>query len=755
MTASAAITIDGIAEVDYGSAVSTQALGTSAIDNNVSTNIGLANGSELDAAYGFISNGVLYLTIAGNFNSAWNSAPYNTLHTFFMSDAGGTNSLPTFSDGGFNGRRNNMVGMTFDTGFNPNHWIYVNSGSASDTNPITMYVDYLAVNSNGPYAFLGNVDPPISQPAAILTNVYFGNVMQFAMDNSNTGGVNATTCTTNETGALQSVAASAVRSGIEMAIPLATIGSPTGAVRVLAFVTDQEMVYIYNQALGPFNGAPNCEDMLGNTILTSAFDFNAYSGQQYFSFTVPPCSVIVANPTFGDFTFTGGVATVSTYNSGGCGLTVTASTNWITIVSGSSIPSGNGSFTYRVATNFVVGSTRVGQIYIRNTEPGTGRIVTNTVTVTQLGATATALSPNFEIDGIAEASYGCPIVVQQIGTGFGDRTTNALFDGLSVPGNSELDAAYGMIQNDVLFLTLAGNMEFNGNAIVIYLMTGPGGVSTLSTNNNQGIGGNHVRALALQGFTFDGGFAPNYCLVANGDHSPRFYLDFFELWPGGTNSAGVATNGYFVGSTINTNGTLFGGSNPFGIQGTINNSNTNGVDGNSCPTNTTTGLVQSIAAAEVRTGLEIGIPLTALGSPTGAIYVCAFVGGGGSHTYLSNQFLPSIGSDTNCQNNLTNTNNLNLAIFPSGPHYFAVGPQMRITGISRAGNNINVSYQTAASTNLTYQVQRASALTTNTSWSNVGGLSLGNGGVVTTPIINGATNNPAQFYRVRQTPLCP
>jgi hypothetical protein len=207
-----------------------------------------------------------------------------------------------------------------------------------------------------------------------------------------------------------------------------------------------------------------------------------------------------------------------------------------------------------------------------------------------------------------------------------------------------------------------------------------------------------------------------------------------------------------LGSTTTTNGTLVGGQNQFGIQGTINNSGTTGVDGNSCPTNAQN-VVQSVNAATVTTGYELGIPLAAIGSPTGAIYVCAFISGSGNHTYLSNQFLPAIATDS-CQSNLTNTNNLNLAIFPGGPHYFTVGPEMRIKRISIVATNVVLSYQTAASTNLTYQVQRTSAIT-NTTWSSVGGLQLGTGGLITFTNFNGATNSPAQFYRVRQTPLCP
>src|SRR5258708_6581488 len=62
------IVLDGRLDAQYGSAIVTQKLGTSTF-KNTETNIDAANGSELDAAYGTISNGVLYLFIAGNIDS--------------------------------------------------------------------------------------------------------------------------------------------------------------------------------------------------------------------------------------------------------------------------------------------------------------------------------------------------------------------------------------------------------------------------------------------------------------------------------------------------------------------------------------------------------------------------------------------------------------------------------------------------------------------------------------------------------------
>jgi hypothetical protein len=582
------------------------------------------------------------------------------------------------------------------------------------------------------------------------------------LNNANVAGVDGTPCYTNAVGAAQSVAAAAVTTGVELAIPLPVIGYPTGNVYICSFITDKYFQTMYNQVLGPvWDGTTTyCQSFLAGGS-PAYVDFSALPGQQYFTVTVPPCDVILASPTSASFASTGGVGSVTVANYGGCAITVTTNSPWLSVTSSSGLGSGNGSFSYKVDTNSTIW-VRVGQFIITDTE-GSGNIVTQTVTITQQGIAAPPLGV-ITVDGTAESTYGCPIVVQTLGTGFGDNSSTNL---QPVSGGSELDAAYGIIQNNVLFLTFAGNLEGgnvagNYNEIEVFLMTGPGGASTLTNVNPSAVGGNAINALASQGFTFDGGFAPNYWIGANGGGSPyTLYFDFAQLWPGGTNGTGVATNGYYLGSTTSTNGTLLGGTNPFGIQATINNSNTNGVDGGpgggvGCTTNYA-GVAESTVAATVRTGIELGIPLAAIGSPTGTVYVLAFISGGGNHTYLSNQFIPPVATNdmvvVNCQANLGNTS-VNLGTLAGGPHYFVIGPEMRVTGIVKSGGDINVSWQTAVSTNWSYQLQRTSTLTTSV-WVNVGSSTNAGGGGVTQPDPNGATNRPSLFYRVKQTPLCP
>ncbi len=91
----AQIVIDGSADAQYGPPVTSQQLGTSTF-KNTETNLDAANGSELDAAYGTISNGVLYLVLAGNLDSGGTDSSGNAfdkLQIFFMTGPGGDHTL--------------------------------------------------------------------------------------------------------------------------------------------------------------------------------------------------------------------------------------------------------------------------------------------------------------------------------------------------------------------------------------------------------------------------------------------------------------------------------------------------------------------------------------------------------------------------------------------------------------------------------------------------------------------------------------
>ena len=759
------LTIDGTADADYGSAIVSQQLGTSTY-KNTETNIDAAGGSELDAAYGTISNGVLYLVLAGNMDSGGADAsenPYDKLHIFFMTGPGGDHTLGTnYNTAADSGQINLMgvggnasdgnPGLTFDTGFAPNYWIGVTIGPAGAAP--TMYVNYEVICSNCFGAYLGNVSPGLGQ-----TNNIFVDTMGFgiraALNNSNTNGVQMDPAGCYVNGAPFNP--QNVKTGLELAIPLSAIGSPTGQVSICAFFTDEHYASMYNQVLAPINGGTlECQSSFGQV---DAVDFSTLPGTHTFTFTVPPCNDFLLTPTTASFGSSGGASNVSVVDSGACSWTATSGVSWVTITGGAS-GVGNGTVSYSVSSNTSI-NARTGNITIA------GQIVTQSVTVTQSGVVLPPLS-GIIIDGTVDSGYGCPVAVQMIATSYGKNTSTNFINATG----SELDAAYGLVKDNVLFLLLAGNIQAGGNRVHIFFMTGPGGENTLTNVNPNSFDTFSGRSVLNwmgptnsppgPGLTFDPGFAPNYYMNVSCS-SVTSSFNYAQLWPGGTNASGIATNGYFLGRTSSTNGTLTGGTNPFVIQATINNSNTNGVDASvhiGCYTN-----AQGVAGGEitqaltVTTGIEIGIPLAALGNPTGSVAICAFVGNNGIGLQMSNQILGPFGTNdpTFCMmgpGRTTNTPYVVLSNYP-GQHYFYVGPEMRVTSVGVSNNNVNVSYLTENNTNLLYRVERTTGnYSTNSVWIPLSGFTPGTGGIITQTDTLGGTNKPDALYRVRQSPNC-
>src|ERR1017187_2700283 len=112
-------TIDGVLDAQYGSAIVTQQLNTSTSDNTEGL-IDRANGTELDAAYGTISNGVLYLFLAGNLDSddVADNITYDKLQIFFMTGPGGDHTLGTNYNGSVDfGHFNRPNGVTRGSSF--------------------------------------------------------------------------------------------------------------------------------------------------------------------------------------------------------------------------------------------------------------------------------------------------------------------------------------------------------------------------------------------------------------------------------------------------------------------------------------------------------------------------------------------------------------------------------------------------------------------------------------------------------------
>jgi hypothetical protein len=453
----------------------------------------------------------------------------------------------------------------------------------------------------------------------------------------------------------------------------------------------------------------------------------------------PPTCAYSLSPVSAMSPQVGGTGSITLTTGSGCPWAVTSSVPWVVISSAAS-GTGSSSINYSVGTN----TTASGR-------SGTVTIADQTFTVNQYGQ---APGAGVVINGtVATNFYGCvPLSVQAIGTDFGDNTMGQV----DAANGSELDSAYGRIANGVLYLVFGGNLDSDYTKLEIFFDTGaPGGENTL-TNINPNVDP-YYGSSALQimgaggaggtngtpGLTFDTGFAANYWMDVDCGGSPfTVYANYAQLYPGGGGS-----NGYYLGQTIgDTNGTLFGGTNnPYGIQVAINNSNVGGVDSSStCYEDPGT-----YGQGSVMTGIELAIPMAALGSPTGAVLVCAFINGQDNDD-VSEQVLGPIWDGTGlfCTNSLGQASSVNFANEP-GTHYFVVGPGMSITGVAKSGRNINVTWQTGTNSNLVYQLQRTSTLTP-ASWSNIGSPTNATG-LAVTQTDTSATTNSTLFYRVSES----
>ena len=215
------------------------------------TGFGL-NYSELDAAYGFVTNGVLYLFLPGNLQNNGNN-----INLFIA----GTNGLATLNaENPGNLALNNlsvMNGSAFSAGFTAVYAFNINN-----TNH-TLTVSQYNLTANPAGDALGS----LTESGNIVAN---GNV-----DNSVVVGFN------NNNSKSQAANVGAGSTGLELAIPLSLIGNPVGPIKVLVCINGYQEAYLSNQFLpGLTSGTAN----LG----TATFNFSSIAGQ---FFTVPAASV--------------------------------------------------------------------------------------------------------------------------------------------------------------------------------------------------------------------------------------------------------------------------------------------------------------------------------------------------------------------------------------------------------------------------------------------------------------------------------
>lgn len=127
----ATVTVDGQLDPEYGPALSTQTTQTSFVDANPAFSpnpVRYADGSELDAAHGYIADGALHLLLAGNMGFCCPTmfSHQEEFDLFIDSKPGGQHTLradnPTIACCA-GGLLNSLAGLTFDAGIEPDYWL--------------------------------------------------------------------------------------------------------------------------------------------------------------------------------------------------------------------------------------------------------------------------------------------------------------------------------------------------------------------------------------------------------------------------------------------------------------------------------------------------------------------------------------------------------------------------------------------------------------------------------------------------------
>jgi len=225
-------------------------------------------------------------------------------------------------------------------------------------------------------------------------------------------------------------------------------------------------------------------------------------------------------------------------------------------------------------------------------------------------------------------AYGPPLVVQTT-----QSTIKYCCGQLYGSNSGELDAAYGYVDGGALHLLLTGNMPLAWNLegieawepIDIFLDTRPGGQNQLLPNNPV-VQPYWYDLTPLTGLRFDAGLEPDWWFEVGGS---GFYFPVVATAMAELPTAGGGAGTYLGTILSGASQPLAGGTNPFGVSMALNDSNTVGVTRGCGPW----------SGEEIHSGIELIIPLAAIGNPEGCVRVCAFLAQYNNQSGLHNQVL--------------------------------------------------------------------------------------------------------------------
>ena len=269
VSASAAPIVDGNRDALYGAPITVQTVQTQFGDNF----------SELDAGYGRIEDGKLFLMLTGNIE-----ANFNRLEIFLDSKAGGQTAF----DSSGNDNAGRMDGLVFDAGFAADYHLILRRGTDAGNQKFDLDFANLGAQSASGYfdiligsGFVGVGSTGLGVNASPIEVGY---------DDSNIAGV------TGGTAAADPIAAAAVSTGVELAINLADLGYVGGPIHVMAGVNGGGHDFWSNQFLA---GLPAPRGNLGgdgngNFTGEGAIDFTTIAGNQFFTVPEPGTAALAA-----------------------------------------------------------------------------------------------------------------------------------------------------------------------------------------------------------------------------------------------------------------------------------------------------------------------------------------------------------------------------------------------------------------------------------------------------------------------------
>jgi len=265
--AAASPVVDGTRDGSYGAALAVQTVETQFGDNF----------SELDAGYGAIDGGKLYLMLTGNIE-----ANFNTLELFIDSKAGGQSSFTSSGNDGANA----MDGLVFDAGFTADYHLIARRGNdgGNDTFDFS-FADLGAVTFSSYFDILGGLTG--SNTTGTGVNAVG---IEVGYDDSNVAGVAGGTAAANQ------AAAAAVSTGLELGIALSDLDFAGGTIRVMVGVNNSGHDYWSNQFLA---GLPAPQGNLGGDESggftgEGAIDMTHFAGDQFFTVVPEPSTLVFA-----------------------------------------------------------------------------------------------------------------------------------------------------------------------------------------------------------------------------------------------------------------------------------------------------------------------------------------------------------------------------------------------------------------------------------------------------------------------------